>query len=78
MGEQIQLTKGYWFPAMVMFAKAEQTPTGITDANAEKTVASVKYFNISGMSCNEPFKGLNIVVTNYTDGSHSAVKKMMK
>ena len=78
VGEQIQLTKGYWFPAMVMFAKAEQTPTGITDANAEKAVASVKYFNISGMSSNEPFEGLNIVVTNYTDGSQSAVKKMMK
>ena len=48
-------------------------PTGVTDVNA-KTVAGVKYVNVAGMESNTPFDGVNIVVTSYTDGTHSAVK----
>ena len=48
-------------------------PTGVTDVYA-KTVAGVKYVNVAGMESNTPFDGVNIVVTTYTDGTHSAVK----
>lgn len=48
-------------------------PTGVTDVNA-KTVAGVKYVNVAGMESNTPFDGVNIMVTTYTDGTHSAVK----
>lgn len=48
-------------------------PTGVTDVYA-KTVAGVKYVNVAGMESNTPFDGVNIVVTSYTDGTHSAVK----
>ena len=34
----------------------------------------VKYVNVAGMESNTPFDGVNIVVTTYTDGTHSAVK----
>jgi hypothetical protein len=43
----------------------------ITDTN--KVVAGVRYYNIMGQEMKEA-NGLTIVVTTYTDGSHSAVK----
>ena len=42
-----------------------------TDAN--KVVAGIRYYNIMGQEMKEA-NGLTIVVTTYTDGSHSAVK----
>lgn len=48
-------------------------PTGVTDVYA-KTVAGVKYVNVAGIESNTPFDGVNIMVTTYTDGTHSAVK----
>lgn len=36
---------------------------------AEKTVNSVKYYNIAGMESNVPFEGVNIEVTTYNDGT---------
>ena len=43
----------------------------INDTN--KVVAGVRYYNIMGQEMSEA-NGLTIVVTTYTDGSHSAVK----
>ena len=74
VGEQILLESNYWFPAMVMVAPTSQSPTGISEATAHKSVASVKYVNLAGVSSSEPFSGVNIVVTSYTDGTQSAVK----
>ncbi len=48
--------------------------SAVNDVNTVKTVKSVQYVNINGQIANAPFEGLNIVVTNYTDGSRSAVK----
>ena len=47
--------------------------TGIEDVT-NKTVAGVKYYNLMGVESNEPFNGVNIVVTRYTDGSISTSK----
>ncbi len=41
--------------------------------NVEKVVAGVRYYNIMGQEMKEA-NGITIVVTTYTDGSHSAVK----
>ena len=43
----------------------------INDTN--KIVAGVRYYNIMGQEMKEA-NGITIVVTTYTDGSHSAVK----
>ena len=51
--------------------------TGVNDVNASKTVKSVLYYNIAGQSSAEPFEGVNIVKTVYTDGT-SSVAKVMK
>lgn len=48
--------------------------TSVDDVNAVKTVAGVKYYNTLGVASSTPFEGVNIVVTTYTDGSHSSVK----
>ncbi len=50
------------------------TPTGISSEVAEKTVQSVVYYNLQGVQSAEPFSGINVVVTTYTDGSRSTVK----
>ena len=52
--------------------------TGVEAQVAEKTVASVKYYNLQGVASAEPFSGVNIVVTTYSDGSHKTVKKVIK
>ena len=41
--------------------------------NVDKVVAGVRYYNIMGQEMREA-NGLTIIVTTYTDGSHSAVK----
>lgn len=53
--------------------------TGVEDAidNAAE-VASVKYVNLQGVESAEPFSGVNVVVTTYTDGTSTAVKKLIK
>ncbi len=51
-----------------------QIVTGVNDVNDVKPVAGVKYYNLAGVESNEPFDGVNIVVTRYTDGSMSTSK----
>ena len=55
--------------------------TGVDEVMANndafKIVATVEYYNATGMRSNTPFNGFNVVVTRYTDGSMSA-KKIMK
>ena len=50
---------------------------GISDVNATKAVKSVLYYNVAGQMSAEPFEGVNIVKTTYTDGT-SRVAKVMK
>ena len=41
-------------------------------------VKSVKYVNVAGMVSDVPFQGVNIVVTEYTDGSRTTTKMLRK
>ena len=41
-------------------------------------VVSVEYVNGLGMTSDKPFQGVNIVVTHYSNGTHTAVKKIFK
>lgn len=50
--------------------------TGVNNVTTTKTVKNVTYVNALGMQSAEPFQGMNIVVTNYTDGSHTSTKVM--
>ena len=48
-------------------------PTAIQTLNA-KQVVSEKYYNVAGIESDTPFKGVNIVVTRYSDGSTTTTK----
>ena len=46
----------------------------VIETLTEKEVQSVKYFNLLGVESAEPFQGVNVVVTTYSDGTKSAQK----
>ncbi len=47
---------------------------GVDDVNAAKAVTSVRYMNMAGQQSQQPFEGVNVVVTRYTDGTTSTTK----
>lgn len=51
-----------------------KAPTAVNEVTAEKEIVSVQYVNTSGMSSNQPFEGVNIVITKYADGTTSTTK----
>ena len=51
----------------------QETPTGIENLSMEN-VKSVRYYNAAGVESATPFKGVNIVVREMTDGSKSVIK----
>lgn len=58
--------------------EASVKASGVEETMVGKTVDSVTYVNTLGMQSEKPFDGVNIVVTHYTDGTTTAVKKVMK
>lgn len=48
--------------------------TAINTVQASKEAVSHTYYNIAGIASEKPFKGINIVVTHYSDGTHTATK----
>ena len=71
------LAKEYYIAESVIdvnFAKG--TPTGIDDIVQDtKIPAKIEYVNMYGQKSIVPFSGMNVVVTTYTDGTHSTVKR---
>ncbi|MBQ9585913.1 MAG: chitobiase/beta-hexosaminidase C-terminal domain-containing protein [Muribaculaceae bacterium] len=55
---------------------AKETPTGIENLSMEN-VKSVRFYNAAGVESTTPFKGVNIVVREMTDGS-KIVTKLVK
>ena len=53
---------------------ATKVATGVNDVNSTKEVKGVSYFNMMGVESAQPFDGVNIMVTTYTDGTSSAAK----
>ena len=52
--------------------------TAINSVNVNgKAVKSIKYVNVAGIVSDRPFQGVNIVVTEYTDGTRTT-SKMLK
>lgn len=54
--------------------EAGNVSTGVNDVNNAKEVKGVSYFNMMGVESAQPFDGVNIMVTTYTDGTQSAAK----
>lgn len=53
---------------------ANKVATGVNDVNSAKEVKGVSFFNMMGVESAQPFDGVNIMVTTYTDGTQSATK----
>lgn len=53
---------------------ADKVATGVNEVNCAKEVKGVSYFNMMGVESAQPFDGVNIMVTTYTDGTSSAAK----
>ena len=51
--------------------------TEVSDVDAAKTVAKVVYYNVLGVPAATAHKGVNVVVTTYTDGT-TATRKVLK
>ena len=51
-------------------------PAGVEDitGDVEKEVRGVRYYNMLGVESTEPFSGMNVKVTTYSDGTRSAEK----
>ena len=53
--------------------------TSINTVNAGNgVVKSVKFYNVAGIESNVPFQGVNIVVTEYTDGTRTTTKMLKR
>lgn len=52
-------------------------PTAISTIDGSAQVESVRYYNTIGVESSEPFKGVNIVVTRYSDGN-TITSKMIR
>ncbi len=61
----------------VMYDKAMEylgTVTDISTLEGDKQVLSVRYYNLAGVESSEPFKGVNLKVTTYSDGTRKSEK----
>ncbi|MBQ6649490.1 MAG: starch-binding protein [Muribaculaceae bacterium] len=64
-----------WEVAVVMVKEtAPDVTTPISTVDAGREVAKVRYYNLMGVESNRPFKGVNIIVKEYTDGTRSTTK----
>ncbi len=78
------LTKTYVDEALGLNLSRSYTITitgvsGVDDVNAAgKVVAGVTYYNTLGQAQAEPFTGVNVVVTRYTDGTTATAKQVFK
>ena len=68
------LTGGYSTDYTVYPTSAPTVITAVNDVNVTKTIAGTRYYNLAGMASDQPFDGINIVVTTFSDGSKQAVK----
>ena len=47
---------------------------GVEEVEKDKSVTSVRYYNLTGVESAEPQQGVNIRVTTYSDGTRKSEK----
>ena len=60
------------------FTTSGSAVTGIGSIDGSREAVSVEYVNTAGLVSDKPFKGVNIVVTRYSDGSKKVTKELYK
>ncbi len=87
--QEIQEAGGYAtgnaaVPYVTMYLdwEASQVVTSVLETMADKTastiVASRTYYSLDGRASSEPYDGVNVVVTTYSDGHRDVVKQVVK
>lgn len=71
------VTSSKYYVKKKKVSKSGSIPTAITTVNGGTQVESVRYYNTIGVESSEPFKGVNIVVTRYSDGN-TITSKMIR
>ncbi len=71
----LPMTQVVGAPRMLMIG-ASDVPTAIESIIAQGNVAGIKYVNLSGVASSEPWRGMNIAVITFTDGTTRTVKVM--
>ena len=69
-GEHTNGKQSAWSASKTVSLKS----SGVNEIQASKDVQSVKYFNMLGVESLEPFNGVNVKVTTFTDGTTEATK----
>lgn len=75
--EVVSFTASDGFEIYTIAVTYDDAITAVEGINADKAVQSVRYYNLAGQQSNEMMPGMNIVVTNYQDGTQS-VSKVIK
>ena len=57
-----------------LLSYSTSSTTAVNSVTDGKQVKYRTYYNLAGMASSKPFDGVNIVITNYSDGTHSASK----
>lgn len=66
-----------FLPKMTVLYKAIDDPAVAVERVAtDAAVARVRYVNIMGQVSDKPFRGMNIVITDYADGTHTSTKAL--
>ena len=50
--------------------------TGVSTLGGERNVVSRQYVNVAGVRASQPWNGVNIVITTYSDGTTTATKQL--
>ena len=50
--------------------------TGVSTLGGERNVVSRQYVNVAGVRSSQPWSGVNIVITTYSDGTTTATKQL--
>ena len=62
------------YPSNLTADEPSNPTTAISTVAVNGEVKSVKYVNVAGVVSDRPFKGVNIVVTEYTNGTRTTLK----
>lgn len=65
-------------PLSLTAGSIADVPTAIGTVKGSRDVVEVYYVNTVGVTSKNPFSGVNVVVTRYSDGSKTSVKKVFK
>ncbi len=68
------------YPTSIIRTSSENNGviTDVMQLGAQREVASVEYYNLAGMRSTQPWQGINIVVTRYTDGTTTTTKRIKR